>query len=671
MNWNELLQAWTDASLKIMDIRRRTLEDGEALYGYRLPANAYLFAVRGCARVGLNDRFHSIDGFHILHGAKGNILSVPYVKERLDYYLLFYKASLTLGGDNPLHAPFGFAPPDPLPLLEIVRALEAVWLQQGRWEKLQAKALFYQWISEQFRQFRELEARTDPGDLAAQAIELLHERYPEPLTLESLAERLNCSPGHLSRTFRSRTGTSPIDYLIRIRIDRARTLLSTTELSLQQIAAGVGYADVYYFGRLFKKQLGISPIRYRARTAQTGREDGYGSGSEREFGSGFQPGAGSDTGSGSAQHSPSYRSRSSIVPGLVRRYSIHDNDNYYQYKREGVSSMNSRTTRSTALSLLLCLTLLLAACSGGNTNATPGASPVGSAATQPAGSAEPAPSSAAVGGTTIYEAANGSIEVPRNPQRIVVLTHAYVGHFLLLGIKPIGVPTITMDNPYLQTQLDGVEDVGSWGAFSTEKIVSLNPDLIVALNTMENIEEIAKIAPTVGIQYGEYNYKEQLIEFGKLTNREDKAREWVAAWEQKIAEFKPQVLEAVGDSTVSVMSATDKSVYLYGYGFGRGTEILYDEFGLKSPPGFDLADSSAEISLEQVPELAGDYIFISNDISVESGDSPIFSSEVWKSLPAVKNNRVFEMDQKAAAFNDPYTLEAMLPFVVDSLLSKP
>ncbi|MGM0714384.1 helix-turn-helix domain-containing protein [Brevibacillus parabrevis] len=80
---------------------------------------------------------------------------------------------------------------------------------------------------------------------------------------------LRYSVSHLSALFKKKTGYSLIDYLIRVRMEKAASLLVETDRQLREIAESVGYREPYYFGRLFKKVYGISPARFRATKAQT------------------------------------------------------------------------------------------------------------------------------------------------------------------------------------------------------------------------------------------------------------------------------------------------------------------------------------------------------------------------------------------------------------------
>lgn len=82
--------------------------------------------------------------------------------------------------------------------------------------------------------------------------------------LPELAEIAYMSQSGLLATFKEATGTTPIDYLISIRIQKAITLMREEGLSLTAIALAVGFNDSNYFSRCFKKQTGMSPRSYRS-----------------------------------------------------------------------------------------------------------------------------------------------------------------------------------------------------------------------------------------------------------------------------------------------------------------------------------------------------------------------------------------------------------------------
>ena len=86
------------------------------------------------------------------------------------------------------------------------------------------------------------------------------------ISLDEFAARVDMSPSHLCKVFRGFTGQTPIDYFNRMKIRHACSLLATSKMTMQQIADNLGIDDPYYFSRLFKKIMGLSPKHYRQAT---------------------------------------------------------------------------------------------------------------------------------------------------------------------------------------------------------------------------------------------------------------------------------------------------------------------------------------------------------------------------------------------------------------------
>jgi iron complex transport system substrate-binding protein len=182
----------------------------------------------------------------------------------------------------------------------------------------------------------------------------------------------------------------------------------------------------------------------------------------------------------------------------------------------------------------------------------------------------------------------------------------------------------------------------------------LETDLIIGLShTMKNIEKLKEIAPTVSYTWGKLDYLTQHLEMGKLLNKEKEAQDWIDDFKNRAAAAGEDIRAEIGeDATVSVIESGDKELYVFGDNWSRGTEIMYQEMNLKMPervkemtlkPGF------STISAEVFPENAGDYVIFSFQ-----------ETETYKNMPAVRNNRVFEMDAKAASFSDPITRDNQL-----------
>jgi len=85
----------------------------------------------------------------------------------------------------------------------------------------------------------------------------------DQLSLQSLAQESGYSRVHFVRMFRAATGRSPHNYLLNLRIERARELLSNPGLSLTDIALACGFSSHSHFTRVFRQFLGVTPSEYR------------------------------------------------------------------------------------------------------------------------------------------------------------------------------------------------------------------------------------------------------------------------------------------------------------------------------------------------------------------------------------------------------------------------
>jgi AraC family L-rhamnose operon regulatory protein RhaS len=92
----------------------------------------------------------------------------------------------------------------------------------------------------------------------------LEHHYDEQISLADMARIAAMSERSLLRKFSAATGTTPIQYLLQVRIAHGTRLLRTTSLSITEIAGLVGFEDGNYFARTFRRELGVSPREYRA-----------------------------------------------------------------------------------------------------------------------------------------------------------------------------------------------------------------------------------------------------------------------------------------------------------------------------------------------------------------------------------------------------------------------
>lgn len=106
------------------------------------------------------------------------------------------------------------------------------------------------------------QADADPE--VARVLAVMHERPAAALDIQMLSRIASVSPNTLLRRFRRATGTSPHQYLCRLRVDRAGVDLVTSDDSIDEIAQRNGFCDRYHLSRIFKQAKGLSPAAYRA-----------------------------------------------------------------------------------------------------------------------------------------------------------------------------------------------------------------------------------------------------------------------------------------------------------------------------------------------------------------------------------------------------------------------
>ncbi|MEK5031763.1 AraC family transcriptional regulator [Paenibacillus sp. FSL R7-0302] len=655
MDFKDHIVLWNHAAVEVIDIRKASFTSGQPPLNYRLPASTYLYIVRGSASLLIDDSRYEISGATVFHGGKGTTIKLLKTHEILDYYLIMYRSTLTLPArrnltavlerSKPFTGIYHFTPVHPLLLYEILDQMYGDWQTRRALEHLHVKVLFYQWVHELLHQMQEQELHPLRADVLDQAVRYMHDSYSRPFTLDTLADTLGTSPRTLSRLFRMRLQTSPAQYLVQIRMDKARELLLGTEATLHDIAAAVGYPDAYSFGKMFKKHFGNSPVRYKN----------------------------SEQAAFPWQDMISALSANDIAREGTLRYI--DDDNHYQYDLKGASSMFRTAKPSLMLTLLLCFTIVLSACSSGNTTTTTAGNGSNTPTSSPAATASSTTSpdnTAAEAQTRTISTVKGDVVVPADPQRVVVLY--LLGDVLALGIKPIGVSDVS-EGAAFENELKDVQKLGTWFEASPEVVLSLEPDLII-VPSEETYQALHDIAPTVLVPYEKMTTDERVGFIGHIFGKEEQATSLLNNFKAKVEDSKQKLQDAgILGSTVSIMEGgSDRSmVVVMSKQYGRGSQVIYEYLGMKAPELLQQKiDSKTDmggdsVSFEVLADYSGDYIFRSS----YEGMADLTEDPLWNGIPAVKEGRLMNIDFGLSYYNDIYSLNAQLDFIVEHLLAAP
>jgi iron complex transport system substrate-binding protein len=249
----------------------------------------------------------------------------------------------------------------------------------------------------------------------------------------------------------------------------------------------------------------------------------------------------------------------------------------------------------------------------------------------------------------IVQHSMGETCVPQHPQRIVVLDEGVVINCLQLGFSPIASvyePGDSLPN-YLQGKVRRVESVGGYGTPNIEKILYLQPDLILADSYYSEklYAQLSQIAPTVVLNrpYPLPPWKEQLAELAQVLDKEDVAQQLMNNYWQRIEQLK----QALGDRrhTLQVSVASTGAQYgIWAYGENYFSGTVLSDIGLQRPPtqkgNIYIVENTSE---EMLSNIEGDVLFF---LAWDSKDDQktlekLKQKPLWQQLEVIQRNRAY------------------------------
>lgn len=300
--------------------------------------------------------------------------------------------------------------------------------------------------------------------------------------------------------------------------------------------------------------------------------------------------------------------------------------------------------------LLCCglLALLLAACGG--LDATTGDKTPSGSESPAAETAPPVEEQATT--KRITDDLGREIEVPVAPKRIVA--GEFAAELLALGVQPVGAGDNSFKIIYTQDQMQGVERIGD--PPNPEILLELDPDLVIAPTVFQEIypeqmEQIGKLAPVFYLSFDQDPIYGIFTKLAAAIGKDNEAAAWIQDYEVEAAAAREQVRAELGEQTVSIFRVEKGRLRIY---LNRNFAGYMLRSGLQAPAPDKVAaeieaqpfGSAVEISLEMLPDYAGDHLLLI--VRDEGDDQDAFAEieqlELWKNLPAVKNGRVHKLE---------------------------
>jgi iron complex transport system substrate-binding protein len=291
--------------------------------------------------------------------------------------------------------------------------------------------------------------------------------------------------------------------------------------------------------------------------------------------------------------------------------------------------------------------------------------------------------------TRVVATARGHVEIPAQPERIVIPDQNDLGALLALGHVPVGSggadPGVGYDRfaPfYDETEyagvLDGIAIVGAGYEPNLETVASLAPDLVVAPAWYEPrlLDRLAEIAPTfvyprAGVNV-DVTWDLMLREIGYVLAAEERAEVLIAAVEAKASRGASLLRERIETgATVALINIGDGQLRLYGLDSSNAGHVLYNDLAL-TPAPLVREGWAADISLELLPEIGADHLFVrpwsTDDVAYLD---VLVDDPLWRTIPAVEQGRVYVNQHFFVMANNVVGRSLLLDYVVEAITDVP
>jgi len=272
-------------------------------------------------------------------------------------------------------------------------------------------------------------------------------------------------------------------------------------------------------------------------------------------------------------------------------------------------------------------------------------------------------------GTRTVSTVMGDIEIPVNPQRVVV--NWYIGDALATGLNIVGYYGWMQKTMPFYDQMMAATKIENW---EQEEVMALEPDLIITYSK-EDYETFSQVAPVLVIEESNKSPERTRI-IGEATGTLEAAEKTITEFETKLKNAKEIFnTEAFKGKTFSILEDWGSSGEWAGLSYetgSRGGTLLYTYLEQQYPDKLkELIETSGNgrgtISYEVAHEYFGDYIIWCRQ---EGTESEYAQSDIWKSIPAVAEGHVLEIPgeyQGLFYFDDVLSLDAQLDYLVEAL----
>ncbi|MCG6134722.1 MAG: iron-siderophore ABC transporter substrate-binding protein [Nostoc sp. LLA-1] len=274
----------------------------------------------------------------------------------------------------------------------------------------------------------------------------------------------------------------------------------------------------------------------------------------------------------------------------------------------------------------------------------------------------------------------GETCVPLKPQRIIALDETSMEALLALDLKAIATaqPNIAGSIiPKLGKKAEGIVSLGKDGQPNIEKIVQLNPDLILGFSiSAEQYQIFSQIAPTFTLDYVQFGWQDALLRIAETTDKTEKAQKLLEEYQQRVEKIRTFVNDNLTEKTVSISrfyAGNNFTEFRTKYSFPGS---IVTEVGISLPEIQNQLTTNENqplfsVSLERIDLINADILFIVLDPGAEENVQKFQNSPLWQNLKAVKNQRVYTVDSSYWIFGNILSANAVLDDLFTYLVKQP
>lgn len=249
---------------------------------------------------------------------------------------------------------------------------------------------------------------------------------------------------------------------------------------------------------------------------------------------------------------------------------------------------------------------------------------------------------------TYVDGLGKEVILEKEPERIVVLHFGYTEYLLALDVVPVGVASLSKVQQFKTLnqyeELSSIIDVGETVAPNLEKILELQPDLIIAgVGIHDDMRDgLEKIAPVVfKNSYGKWN--ETIQDYAEILGREEKAEYYIENTQEIISKTRDELMDYTDKTFVFLRPSSKSEFGIVGSEIFWHYHDLENGFGLSIPENYP--EEWSEISLEALADMNPDYIFFQDNEEIcRQKVDEMSSSSVWNSITAVKEGNIGYLD---------------------------